>query len=214
MIFITHNSVSITHNSKMVGPIAEKSVWHHITLFPFFVSITQFSDFWVMSYGNWKHILAVFSFHNSVFNDIFVIKHTWKDLLSGSAAAFDIFFSFFSTVSVGWVLFYLFLFIYFIFTVFGEFGYWKKKKKVTSSDKYEDHKQCEKYWVMKIGWWCQTGVKNWVMSYEWWVMSDGNWGIVWFKKNSHSSLSFHHQLFIIYHSSLITHHSNSIFSLT
>ena len=32
--------------------------------------------FWVMSYGNWKHILGVFSFQNSVSNDIFVIKHT------------------------------------------------------------------------------------------------------------------------------------------
>ena len=26
-VSITHNSISITHNSKMVGPIAEKSVW-------------------------------------------------------------------------------------------------------------------------------------------------------------------------------------------
>ena len=45
-------------------------------LFSVFVSITQFSDFRVMSYENWKHILAVFSFHNSVFNGIFVNKHT------------------------------------------------------------------------------------------------------------------------------------------
>ena len=42
----------------MVRPMAEKSVWIFITLFPVFVSITQFSDFWVMSYGNWKHILC------------------------------------------------------------------------------------------------------------------------------------------------------------
>ena len=62
---------SITHNSKMVGPMAEKSIW---ILFPIFVSITQFSDFWVISYGNWKHILGVFSFHNSVFNGIFGIN--------------------------------------------------------------------------------------------------------------------------------------------
>ena len=40
----------------MVEPIAKKSVWIFITLFPVFISITQFSDFWVMSYGNWKHI--------------------------------------------------------------------------------------------------------------------------------------------------------------
>ena len=78
-VSITHNSVSITHNSKMVGSMAEKFVWIFITLFPVFVSIIQFSDFWVMSYGNWKHILGVFSFHNSVSNDILVIKHTWRD---------------------------------------------------------------------------------------------------------------------------------------
>ena len=45
-----------------------------------------------MSYGNWKHILAVFSFHNSVFNGIFLIKHTWRDPLVRSAAPFDPFF--------------------------------------------------------------------------------------------------------------------------
>ena len=65
----------------MVGPMTEKSIWIFITLFPVFVSITQFSDFWVMSYGNWKHILGVFSFHNSVFYSIFVIKHTQRDPL-------------------------------------------------------------------------------------------------------------------------------------
>ena len=101
-----------------------------------------------MSYGNWKHILAVFSFHNSVFNDIFVIKHTWKDPLSGSAVTFDIFFSFFSTVSVGWVLFYLFILFLLGLVSLGT----KKKKKVTPSDKYEAHNQCEKYWVMVSKW--------------------------------------------------------------
>ena len=55
----------------MVGPIVEKPGWF---LFLVFVSITQYSDFWVMSYENWKHILGVFSFHNSVFNGILVIK--------------------------------------------------------------------------------------------------------------------------------------------
>ena len=33
-----------------------------------------------MSYENWKHILSVFSFQNSIFNCIFVIKHTLRDL--------------------------------------------------------------------------------------------------------------------------------------
>ena len=41
------------------------------------ISITQFSDFLVISYGNWKHILGVFSFQNSIFNGIFVIKPTY-----------------------------------------------------------------------------------------------------------------------------------------
>ena len=62
-----------------MGPTAEKCVWF---LFLVFVSITQFSNFWVMSYGNWKHILGVFSFQNSISNGIFVIKHTLRDLLS------------------------------------------------------------------------------------------------------------------------------------
>ena len=41
-VSIAHNSVSITHNSKYVGPTAEKSVWF---LFLVFVFITQFFDF-------------------------------------------------------------------------------------------------------------------------------------------------------------------------
>ena len=73
----------------MVGPMTEKSVW---ILFPVFVSITQFSNFWVMSYENWKYILDVFSFHNSVFNGISVIKHILKD---PPAATFDLLSSFF-----------------------------------------------------------------------------------------------------------------------
>ena len=44
-ISITYNSFSITYNSKMMGLMTEKSVWIFITLFPVFVSITQFSDF-------------------------------------------------------------------------------------------------------------------------------------------------------------------------
>ena len=73
LISITYNSVFITHNSKIVW-----DSWLNACLdFVFsFVSITQFSDFWVMSYGNWKHILAFFSFHNFVFNGNFVIKPT------------------------------------------------------------------------------------------------------------------------------------------
>ena len=115
-VSITHNSVFITHNSKMVGSMAEKFVWIFITLFPVFVSIIQFSDFWVMSYGNWKHILGVFSFHNSVSNDILVIKHTWRDpLLKVSRNFWPFFFllhfSFFSTVlQLFFLLFFSFFF--------------------------------------------------------------------------------------------------------
>ena len=56
VVSIIDNSVFIIHNSKMVGPMAEKSVWIFIILFLVFVSMTQLSDFWVMSYGNWKYI--------------------------------------------------------------------------------------------------------------------------------------------------------------
>ena len=42
VVSITYNSVSITHNSKMVGPMVEKSTWF---LFPVFISITQFFNF-------------------------------------------------------------------------------------------------------------------------------------------------------------------------
>ena len=46
-----------------------------LDLFSNFFFITQFSDFLMMSYGNLKHILGVFSFQNLVFNSILVIKH-------------------------------------------------------------------------------------------------------------------------------------------
>ena len=92
LVSITQNSVSITYNSKIVGPMTQNVVWISITLFPVFVSITQFSDFWVMSYGNWKHILGVFSFHNSISNGILVIKHIWRDPLSGQPHLLTLFF--------------------------------------------------------------------------------------------------------------------------
>ena len=106
--------VSITHNSKIVGSMTQKLVWISITLFPIFVSITQFSDFLVMSYGNWKHILTIFSFHNSAFNGIFVIKHTWRDPLVKSAAPFDLFFfsTFLSSPGFGQFVLSSFLFFF------------------------------------------------------------------------------------------------------
>ena len=79
----------------MVGLMAEKFVW---ILFQVFVSITQFSDFWVMSYGNWKHILGIFSFYNSVFNDISVIKHTPRDPPATTFDSLSFLFIYFSTL--------------------------------------------------------------------------------------------------------------------
>ena len=97
----------------MVGPMAEKFVWF---LFPVFISITKFSDFLVMSYGNWKHILGVFSFHNFVFNGIFVVKTTyWVPWLESSRN----FWPFFFLHWVWWVWFLHLLFFLFPFTLGG-----------------------------------------------------------------------------------------------
>ena len=48
-----------------------------LEMFSVFVSITQFSDFWVMSYENWKHILGVFKLSKLSFHGILIIKHTY-----------------------------------------------------------------------------------------------------------------------------------------
>ena len=116
----------------MVRPMAKKFVWISITLFPVFVFITQLSDFWVMSYGNWKHILGVFSFQNLVFNGIFVItptcidplsvQHTWALLLMplqllSSPQTFSFFSSLRSTVP----------FFFFFFSPFSSQTHKKKK---------------------------------------------------------------------------------------
>ena len=86
--------------------------WMSICLDEFWiiVSITQFSDFWGMSYENWKHILGAFSFQNSIFNGIFVIKPTYP------ATMFDkrIFFFFFFWVKPScnvWQILYFFFFL-------------------------------------------------------------------------------------------------------
>ena len=54
-----------------------------------------------MSYGNWKHILTVFIFHNSIFNGISINNTTWRDPLSYSAATFDHLFFFFFFLRFG-----------------------------------------------------------------------------------------------------------------
>ena len=44
-----------------------------LDLFSIFFSITQFSNFWVMSYDNWKRILGVFKLWKTKLCGIFVI---------------------------------------------------------------------------------------------------------------------------------------------
>ena len=60
------------------------------------------------------------SFHNSVFNGIFVIKHPWRDPLVRSTAPFwsltFFFFSFLLSLGSGfWVYFFFFSFFFFFF---------------------------------------------------------------------------------------------------
>ena len=75
-----------------------------------------------MNYGNWKHILAVFSFHNSIFNGISINNNTWRDPLSYSAATFDHLFFFFFLSSLGSMRAFLhLLFFLFPFTLGGFF---------------------------------------------------------------------------------------------
>ena len=124
-------AVSITHNSKMVGPMTEKSVWIFITLLPVFISITQFPDFWVISYGNWKHILGIFSFHNFVFNDISVIKTTYWSQSEVSRKLF--YFLFFSLGSMILIFFFFFFFFFLSHWWVSEFKiitFIKKKKRL------------------------------------------------------------------------------------
>ena len=126
--------------------------WMSICLDEFWiiVSIAQFSDFWVMSYGNWKHILGVFSFQNSIFNGIFVIKPTYP------AAMFNkrIFFLVKPNHNVWQILWFFFFF-------FGETEPQLLKLKTGSELR------------------CQIGgLGNWgILSDEWWVISDENWVI-------------------------------------
>ena len=59
----------------MVAPIPRKLVW---IFFLSFVSITQFSNFWVMSYGNWKHILCIFKLWKQSYDGkVVIIQQLW-----------------------------------------------------------------------------------------------------------------------------------------
>ena len=119
---------------KWWDPVMRSLFGFCFQLFLVFVSITQFYDFWVMSYGNWTHFRC-FQFQNSVFNGIFIIKHTRRDLLSEQhtwGATFDglrRFFFFFLITEPIWssLLFFFFFFVlhhktHLVFTVGGDGG--------------------------------------------------------------------------------------------
>ena len=102
-------------------------------MFSVFISITQFSDFWVMSYGNWKHILGVFKLWKQSYDGIFVNTHTLRDprldLLLSQTQLSSSFFSFLS-FTLGLTFLYslhlrlllLFFLFSFLFTLVFGFG--------------------------------------------------------------------------------------------
>ena len=99
----------------MVEPIAKKSVWIFITLFPVFISITQFSDFWVMSYGNWKHICNYTHMHGPTVS----ATHVSAAFDASSTAFFStnifIFLSAFFGLCCTALSFFFFVFLFFVF---------------------------------------------------------------------------------------------------
>ena len=83
-------------------------------MFSVFVSITQFSDFLVMSYGNWKHILGLFKLWKHSYDGILVNIHTLRDPRSEVQPQLLTFFFFF--IGFGEVVFFFFFFyFYFLF---------------------------------------------------------------------------------------------------
>ena len=102
-------------DSKMVEPIAKKSVWIFITLFPVFIFITQFSDFWVMSYGNWKHICNYTHMHGPTVS----ATHVSDAFDASSTALFStnifIFLSAFFGLCCTILSFIFFVFLFFVF---------------------------------------------------------------------------------------------------
>ena len=65
-----------------------------------------------MSYRNWKHILSVFNFQNSVSNSILEIKHTMRDpLVRDQPQLLTLFFFSLGSVSLGLILLLFFFFL-------------------------------------------------------------------------------------------------------
>ena len=116
------------------------------------VFITQLSDFWVMSYGNWKHILDIFSFQNSIFNGIFVIKPTYL------ATMFDkrIFFFFFFWWNPATM-----------FDKFSDFFFWNPAATI----KVENW-VCVNVPNRGLENWGILSVENWVTKIEWWQITN------------------------------------------
>ena len=106
-----------------------------------------------MSYGNWKHILGVFSFQNSIFNGIFVIKPTYP------AAMFDKWNFFFFGETQPQCLTNSLIFFFF----FGETEPQLLKLKTGSE------LRCQ---IGGLGNWGILSDKWWVMKIEQWKLSD------------------------------------------
>ena len=100
-----------------------------------------------MSYGNWKHILGVFNFHNSAFNGISIINPQLVKCLAVMLDFFHFFFFLTKPSRISW-----------LFCFFFKTKYYKIE------------------WWVPNGWdWGNWGILSdewWVTKIEWGVMSD------------------------------------------
>ena len=110
-----------------------------------------------MSYENWKYILGIFSFQNSVFNSIFVIKLTTFSLFSRNVWLLGFFFSFLKQSPTAYLDFSVFLTFQFFFFFF----------ETISNGRTE--------WWVPNGWvWrnCDILSDKWLkLNEEWWLMT-------------------------------------------
>ena len=155
-ISIIHISISITHNSKMVGPIARSLFGITITLFPllnsqFSVSITQWHFCKTLHGGihcqtlaaTFDHLFFFFflhwvrCMHFYIFFFFFFLSHRWLLLLPSNLGFFFFFFFFLLLVlSLGSKIWSGFFFFSLGLVILEK----KKKKKVAPSDRYGAHK--------------------------------------------------------------------------
>ena len=189
-ISITHISISITHNSKMVGPIARSLFGITITLFPllnsqFSVSITQWHFCKTLHGGIHCQTLAatfdhLFFFLLSSLGLVHAFLHLLFFLFPFTVGGFFFFlliwvsffsFSFFFFFFFHWVR-WSDLGFFFFFTGFGDIG--KKKKKLHQVTSMGPRNS-----VKNIKWWqVNDGAKRvGILSDEWWMTE-----IEWWKK--------------------------------